>query len=393
MNSSRYNIITLILLLHVLIVTISANAEPNLASYSFKTGKKFRSAMKLPLTGNWKNAELRNILNRLSEEREIAVILDCRVNPNQKINIKITNLPLHRSFQTIASIAQINSSTTCDSVSIGDAVFVGERTSVTKLRTLIALRTNELADASSTLISKSRHRKLSQRNKIQWEDLTSPKEIISLIAKRYKLQVTGIDQIKHDLWAGGTFPNANAAEAFSMILIQCNRTFIWKNRGEEIEIVDIPEKVVVTQNYSLKKSTAKKQERLCQINFPTLPITLKGTTLSVVGTMAHQDQIDKLLHPEKYKTEVPAVNDPIKRRTFTLKIKNVPTSALMNYLKGYGIQFKYDKVLFQKKGIDFSKLITMDVKKAKADEFFNAIFTPLGLTFEIDDVTVLLKVK
>ncbi|VAX41356.1 hypothetical protein MNBD_PLANCTO02-502 [hydrothermal vent metagenome] len=386
MMKSDFKKILFIALPFVLIVTTQANTEPYQPPSSFKTEREFQKALGLRISGNWKNAELRSVLRHLSAEGEIAMILDCRMNPNQKIESEANNLSYKETFKTIASFARMSVSVT------RNTVYLGPQKAASQLRTLIALRTSELSKSRKMQISRKRYNALTKTETLQWEDLSTPQEIIAIIAKRYNLQIEGLDQIKHDLWAGATLPHVSAPEALSIILIQCDRTFTWKKKGEGIQIIEIPEKIVISKTYRLQKKTALQKLRLCREKLPEVVITWRGTKMTAIGTMEQQDQIDSLLHPKKFRNK-PVEVTPLSKQTFTLAIKNIPAIALMDKLKKTGVQFQYDALSFKKKGIDFSKRISMDVKKASADEFFSAMLTPLGLTYEINGTTVLLKVK
>ena len=81
-----------------MIVTVQADQQPRQPSTSFKTAGAFQKALDLRVTASWKNIELRQILYRLSEDRKVAVILDCRIDPNQKLNFEATSLPLRKNF-------------------------------------------------------------------------------------------------------------------------------------------------------------------------------------------------------------------------------------------------------------------------------------------------------
>ena len=101
-----------------------------------------------------------------------------------------------------------------------NTVYVGPLSATNKLRTLIALRNQELLESSTRNISKDRKRKLLSRSTFVWDDLTSPHELLISITKRHQLSVSNIDKIRHDLWAKATLPKVNACEALSLILIQ-----------------------------------------------------------------------------------------------------------------------------------------------------------------------------
>ena len=84
---------------------------------------------------------------------------------------------------------------------------------------------------------------------------------------------------------------------------------------------------------------------------------------------------------------------PIKQRLFTLKIDRVPACVLMQKLEESEIVFEYDAEQLAAAGIDLDQPIKLEVEKASAADFFKAVFDPLRLTAEIDNLTVKLKPK
>ena len=65
----------------------------------------------------------------------------------------------------------------------------------------------------------------------------------------------------------------------------------------------------------------------------------------------------------------------------------------MKTLQEKGVVFEYDVRAFAAANIDLTTPISINVKKAPAAEFFHAIFDPLKVAFEIENVTVTLKPK
>ena len=81
------------------------------------------------------------------------------------------------------------------------------------------------------------------------------------------------------------------------------------------------------------------------------------------------------------------------RRQFTLKIKDVSARDLMTELEKSGVMFEFDPDVLAAARIDLNQFVALDVRKLTADEFFHALFDPLGVQFTMDGLTVKLRAK
>jgi len=74
-----------------------------------------------------------------------------------------------------------------------------------------------------------------------------------------------------------------------------------------------------------------------------------------------------------------------------LKVK-ASVSALMQAIeKTAGVQFEYDATALRKAEVDLGKPVSVDVKEAPLETLLDAVFTPLGVNYEVDGKTVRLK--
>ena len=65
----------------------------------------------------------------------------------------------------------------------------------------------------------------------------------------------------------------------------------------------------------------------------------------------------------------------------------------MKQLGQTGVRFVYDTKALEAAGIRLDRTVALDVQKVTVEEFFDRLFTPLGLEFTVDGVTVRLSVK
>lgn len=345
-------------------------------------GGRFDAELNSGLTASWKNVPLRPVLRRIEDERQISILLDRRIDPLREIAIDFAGVPLRTALQQFAARAG------AEVRAVGNAVYIGPAAAAANLRTLVELRRDELESSATA----RRRFELSRRRTIHWNDLERPAEILSRIASRYDLSVAGLEQIPHDLWAGATLPEMTAGEALSLVLIQFDLTFAWADRGAGIQIVPAPEQVQLERRYQPRGVSAATAAARWREEIPGLVAEVSGREVVVRGTAEQHEAVAERVQPGR-RSIPPRVGDrptPIERRQFSLRIDRVPASALMRKLEESGIVFQYDATALAEAGIDLEQPISLDIREARADEFFRAVFEPLELRHSIDGLTVTL---
>ena len=361
-------------------VAIDRTPPPRLA------GGRFTAELDRGLTASWSGLSAREVLGRISAEREIAILLDRRIDPSQEIAVDFAGEPLRDALQSLAS--RIGAEMRL----VGNVVYVGPASAAVKLRTLVELRGDEL---NATEIPLRRRQELARRRTIHWNDLDRPAEILRRLAASYELDVLGLEKVPHDLWAGATLPDVSAREALSLVLIQFDLTFAWAEGGSAIRIVPLPERLVLERRYRPRGESAAAAAERWRGEFAELQAEPLGGEVVVTATAEQHEAIAESLQPRRSPgasraTERPT---PIERRRFTLQMERVPASALMKKLEESGIVFEYDAAQLAAAGVDLDQPITVRVRDAAPDEFFRAVFEPLGLRHSFGGLTVTLSVR
>jgi hypothetical protein len=208
-----------------------------------ETAGRFKKRLKKPLTFSWKYLELREVLKTVSDNFHISILLDRRIDPDQKLDGILKEISLKQGLESIAKSASAEIRV------VANTVYIGPSRSADLLQELVRLRRAELvALTKEKQFSKRRHGELAQRNTLHWNDLVRPAGIIEQLSRRYKLEVKGLDRIEHDLWAHATLPGINSYEALSLVLIQFDLTFQWNNNASAIQIVPVPTVTQLDQN-------------------------------------------------------------------------------------------------------------------------------------------------
>src|SRR5262245_35037334 len=169
-------------------------------SIKFATGPAVRKALEQPIAGAWGGSDvnLRSILREIEEARHIAILLDRRIDPTASLRADAGGEMLGDFLEQLA--ASSNSGT----VLVGNSVYLGPAAAASKLRTLVALRTQELAARGE--IPAGRRGELIRATTVRWNDLVSPADVLRHLAEQYQLKIDGLDLIPHDLWGGAVLP-------------------------------------------------------------------------------------------------------------------------------------------------------------------------------------------
>ena len=112
---------------------------PSAAAVRFRTGKRFLEALDRTIAISWQERRLRSGLRQLSESREVAVLLDRRIDPEQMLTLGLAQVSLRDVLRTVAA--------ECDAgmTVVGSTVYLGPQPLAARLRTIVEIRSRELA--------------------------------------------------------------------------------------------------------------------------------------------------------------------------------------------------------------------------------------------------------
>jgi hypothetical protein len=353
----------------------------------YRTQSRFSAAIDRPIAGSWKGVSLRSILRRLSREREVSILLDRRVDPDQLIDIDTGERSLRSAIDEIAHTAHAGASRA------GNCLMVAPAAAAGRLRTVIALREKELAARKGDSARAARLR--SERSTIRWDDLERPAEIVRAIGRKFGLTVSGIELVPHDLWAGATEPEVTAAEALSLVLNQFDLTFEWTDRGTGVRLVALPSTIAIERSYSLYGKSAGDLVHTIQAKVEGVDADIRGEQLVVKGTVEQHEAVASLLGLSKSPSRTPTKRQgsPLEKQSFTLQAHGVSLRDLFRELQKQGLTIEYDADRIEKAGIDLSQKVSIDSPQLPAHRFFSTLLDPYGLTYHFTRTTVVIEPK
>jgi hypothetical protein len=355
----------------------------------FATGSSFRSALEQAFSAAWEQDSLRGIVHGVETAKRVSIILDRRLDPTAIRSLRISGETLREGLERLAA------ETDAGAVVIGNSVYLGPRATSSKLRTLLALRIQDLSDRNAK-ISDRRRSELTQARTIRWNDFDRPADLVRRLASEHSLALSGIELVPHDLWAAALLPDAGPAEALTLILAQFDLTFAWTEQGHGILIEPIPERVAIDRSYdpptglSAAAAISRWKDEL-----PDLEAREERGKIVVSGTEELHEVVKRVRRggraAEKTSSRTVQGSVPLKLRKYSLEIQRKPASAVLNALSTpeYGdITFEYSRTDFKAAGIDLDQLVTFEVRNVAIEKLLQATLEPLGVAFEIHERTV-----
>lgn len=378
-------------LICLLSLPFQLSSSSSVESAGLLTGKTFQQTLDQPFSARWEHVALRTILNRIGSVRNLAILLDRRVDPTREMSVSADGEELLRFLDRVAA------KNSADVHVVGNTVFIGTGASTGKLRTLVARRQGELLNDSNGHPHR-RQLELTRPTTISWDDLTTPTDVLGRIADHFELTIENPQELPHDLWAAALIPEASASELLSLVLIQFDQTFEWADNGTRIRIVPIPQRVIVERRHFPPRDTTP-GEALASWRkaIPGVDGTIIGNHILLSGTVEQHEAIERLRRPESISarpTRAAPRPSSLSRERFNLRT-NATVSALMKKLSEPGnsqVLFEYDEAELRAAGISLDTRVSFELKNATAEQLLHAMFDPLEIAFELDDRTVRLKV-
>ncbi len=354
-----------------------------IAADPWVTGPKFASEWDRPLTAVFENAELRDVLHRLGPERNLAVILDRRIDPNQTVTFSIQQEPLR------IGLARIVASRGAELVLTENVAYVGPTERARLLRTAIV-------QAERGMATESTKRLVPIRKTIAWDDLTTPRSILERIEGAYNLRVDNPDLVPHDLWGKATLPNVTPAEALAVVLIQFDLSWTCEPKGRRVKLVPWHDPDPIDRSFQPRgKMTVASVLEEGTARWPEAKFTARDKDVLVRGRVEDLEQVAKWLTSGLNRVgpkDGPAPT-PLSQRRFTLSEKNVPAVAVLKELEKTGVELVLDEDSLSTSGVDLNRLVTIAVQKATIDEFLQAVLDPVHAVAEVEGLTITIRGK
>ena len=215
----------------------AVSAAPHAVSH-WATGPALQARLGGSVDIVWAENPLRRAIHNLSQAQGVAMLVDRRVDPDQKCDLQFSGVPLRAAIEEIAHRCDLGISL------FGPVVYLGPPEATARLRTLAALREDDVRR-----LPEPAARRFSQLKPFKWDDLATPRELLQQLAKQNGIELANLELVPHDLWAAADLPPLSLADRLTLVAIQFDLTFSFSADGTVVRLVPVPERVAVVRSY------------------------------------------------------------------------------------------------------------------------------------------------
>jgi hypothetical protein len=330
------------------------------------TGTALQERLNSPVDIVWADNPLRHAVGSLSRSQGVAVLIDRRIDPDQKLDLHLEGVTVRAVMEEIARRRGLGVSL------LGPVLFLGPPGATARLRTLSALREEDVRR-----LPKAAAEKLTRTRPMAWDDLATPRELIEKLAGQAGVEVTGWEHVPHDLWAAADLPPLSWADRLTLIATQLDLTFAISGDGREVRLVPVPDRVAIVRSYpggADAEATARKLAALV----PGAEVRPSAGRVYVRGLVEEQERIVQPRRPAV------APKPPARQRAgldrYSLTVTQQPVGRLLEQLaQQLKLGLSIDREAIQRAGISLDQRVSFRVDKVTVDELLEAAAKPAGL--------------
>lgn len=345
-------------------------------SNRFRTQSDFQEQLDKPLVAVQEQAALREFLRTLSENLKVAILLDRRIDPDQRIDVRIQSPFLDEGLRELARPLD------ADVVVLADTLFLTTRANARTLRTRLRLAEGRRDEA----VGGDFRRKvdLTRRAALAWDDLAQPRELVEAIARGAGLMVQNPDALPYDLWAAGCIAAPNSLEALLLVVSQFALDVEWVD-ADQVRLTAAARDPLVHRVHELPQRSIDEAVARIRSRFPDLPLKQSRRGLDVQALVEEHEEIAVLLGERAPRRSLaPLSADNLENRRFTLPPAQAPFRQFVALLRQQGIEVRFDEEELTAAGIDLETRIALELQDATIHQFLRAACAPLGLDYRID---------
>ncbi len=321
----------------------------------------------------WSGVPLRQAIATLARSQRVAIVLDRRVDPDQKIDFMAEDRPLGIVLQAIAVRLKLGMSR------VGPVVYLGPVEIAANLRTVAELCKDEAARLPAAARSK-----LLVSKAVAWELLTQPRQIVVDLAKQSGVKIAGSEKVPHDLWAAGELPAMPLLDRVTILAAQFNLSVEVVDDGS-LRIVDFPTTAVIERSYPTTGQDLSKLKKMLVKS----ELRQAGAKLQMRGPAEEHDLVRAALAGKTAKRSTVIEG----KKAYTLTIVMSVSRLLKELAPKLELEVQIDEPAIKAAGLSLDHEVKVNVKEASREQLLQAVLSPAGLIGEVSGKTLIVKPK
>jgi hypothetical protein len=344
----------------------AAAAEPVWA-----TGPALGRRLAAPVAIVWSGNPLRPALRGLARAEHVAIVLDRRVDPDQHVELKLSAVPLAEALRKIAQDRHLGVAM------LGPVAYFGPPEAAARLRTLATSRQEEVRRLGSTTA-----RRLLQERSLAWEDFATPRAILARLADEAGVEIDGLAEVPHDLWAAAEMPPLGWVDRLTLIANQFDLTFQVASDGRRVQLVPVPTTPTLLRSYPAGLNAGRLAKRF-QTLAPEAEIKIAGDKIWVRARLEDHERIAAPNRPvERAEPPLRPPKTPGPQMVARLNVQEKPLDKVLERLATeFNFQLKMDAQALKAAGIAPDQRVSIQVENATLDDALRELLRTTPLTY------------
>lgn len=344
--------------------------------------KSIDAALQQPATIHWRGITLLDACRRISDSLRVPIVVDRRVDPHQVINIQVDGVPLQEALTSVARQAgsQLGA--------LDSLCYLGPVGTANELPALVEITRQQVEDLPA-----APRRMLSVKQRLRWQRLATPQQVLHNLVQPLKMQVHGLEQIPHDVWDAGELPENSVAVHLTVLLAGFDLTWRMDPRGDAIQIESIKRPVRFARSYDGRNATPA-QMRQIAAEIPKADLRLVGDKVELNGTTNDHEKLMAIL--AKLPSSPRPSNRPERRtperKLYSLRLKDQPVEAVLRDLaRQLGLELRVDEDALGKENRSLDARISVEVAQVTLDQLLDSIGNAAGLSVQVTNGELLVS--
>ena len=344
------------------------NAVAQESAIKWRTGLEFRQNCDEEIGFSWSGNPLRAALGRLSRERRVAMFLDRRVDPDQRMTFKVSDLSLEEAAERLADHLNIGVAR------VGPVIYFGPKDATSKVATVAAVRRAELTKALA-----GRTSRLQNSQPLRWPELSEPRELVRQLLREVNAKFDDDELVRlipHDLWPAVDLPEMNWSDRLSLVLAGFDLTYALDFGAGRVTLAPMPDSIEFENNYAVKGTPARIVADLTT-KVPNAKIKAQSGKINVVGPYESHELVERLLRGES----VRRAQARTVLKTYTIKIENEPLGGVLRAIaQQLMIEFEFAPGTQEA----LQKRVTFEVDMVSLEDLIAAALRGSDLKYKIE---------